>query len=91
MSLASRYHVPTIDETREHVVAGGLLSYGASISERFRLLGQYSGKILQGHKPADLPVMQPTKFDLVINLRTAKALGLHVPDSLLVRADVVIE
>jgi putative ABC transport system substrate-binding protein len=91
VSLASRYHVPTIYETRGHVVAGGLLSYGASISERFRLLGQYTGKILQGHKPADLPVMQPTKFDLVINLRTAKALGLEVRPSLLALADEVIE
>jgi putative tryptophan/tyrosine transport system substrate-binding protein len=90
-TLAQGARLPTIYAIREFVVAGGLMSYGTNFPDLFRRAAEFSDKILRGAKPADIPVEQPTKFDLVINLKTAKALGLTVPDKLLALADEVIE
>jgi putative ABC transport system substrate-binding protein len=91
ITLAVQHSIPVMYFVREFTAMGGLISYGASLSDTYRLMGVYSGRILKGDKTADLPVVQPTKFELVLNLKTAKALGITVPQALLVAADEVIE
>jgi putative ABC transport system substrate-binding protein len=91
LALTERSKLPAVYELRQLVAAGGLMSYGTNVPEVYRQIGVYAGRVLKGEKPGDLPVLEPTKFDMAINLRTAKALGIDMPTSILLRASEVIE
>ena len=91
LALTERSKLPAVYELRQLVAAGGLMSYGTNVPEVYRQIGVYAGRVLKGERPADLPVLEPTKFDMAVNLRTAKTLDINVPTSILLRANEVIE